>query len=119
MAFDDFQADRLRAFFKSKSINFYEKKMMGGLIFMVDDKMCIGLDINKKTKADRLMARVGKEATEECLTWKSASNMDFTGRTMKGFIFVEADGFDSDTDLEKWIDKALAYNPFAKSSKKK
>jgi len=119
MAYDDFQADRISNYFKNLHINFYTKKMMGGLLFMVDDKMCVGLDINKKTNEDRLMVRVGPDAYEDCLQWEGAGDMDFTGRIMKGFIFVKPIGFDTDVSLEKWLDKAMTYNPLAKKSKKK
>jgi len=59
MAFSEFLADRVRQRLLNKG-QVEEKKMMGGLIFMVNDKMCIGVDIDKKTQADRLMVRVGK-----------------------------------------------------------
>jgi len=45
--------------------------------------------------------------------------MTFTGRTMKGYVFVSPEGYDTDEDLEYWIGLTLAYNPFAKASKKK
>ena len=59
MAFSEFLADRVRQRLLNKGL-VEEKKMMGGLIFMVNDKMCVGIDIDKKTQADRLMVRVGK-----------------------------------------------------------
>lgn len=119
MAFDTYQADRLRQTFTDRKVNFFEKKMMGGLIFMVNDKMCIGLDINKKTQEDRLIVRVGPDAYEAALKMLGAGDMDFTGRTMKGFVFVKPEGFDKELDLEAWIDLALAYNPIAPISKSK
>lgn len=119
MAYDEYLADRVRRIFEEKKSSFYEKKMMGGLIFMVDDKMCVGVDKDRKLDIDRLMVRVGAEAYEKALKMEGARNMDFTGRPMKGFVFVGPDGFDTDDDLEKWLNMALAYNPFAKSSKRK
>jgi len=119
MAFDEYLVDRVRQQFTEKRANFKEKKMMGGLIFMVNDKMCVGIDIDRKTKIDRLMVRVGPDYYEEALQQKGVKNMDFTGRPMKGFVFVSPDGFDTDEELSHWIDRALAYNPFAKSSKKR
>ena len=47
MAYDEFIADRVRFILKSKHVSFEERRMMGGLCFMVDDKMCVGLDIDK------------------------------------------------------------------------
>lgn len=119
MAYDEYFADRVRQIFKEKAVSFYEKKMMGGLIFMVNEKMCVGVDKDRKLAVDRLMVRVGPDAYEEALKMDGAKNMDFTGRPMKGFVFVGPDGFDNDNDLEKWLNMALAYNPFAKSSKRK
>ena len=119
MAYDDFLADRVRQSLQSKGAAFFEKKMMGGLIFMVDEKMCIGLDIDKKTGESRIMARVGKEAYEGLLNEEGVRKMDFTGRPMAGFIFVYPEGFDMEEDLEKWVDHALAFNKVAKKSKKR
>jgi len=119
MAYDEYLTDRVRQFFVEKGSSFYEKKMMGGLIFMVNDKMCVGVDIDRKLAVDRLMIRVGPDAYEEALQMEGARNMDFTGKPMKGFVFVGPDGFDTDKDLEKWLNMGLAYNPFAKSSKRK
>jgi len=119
MAFDDYQAERINQVFSDRNVNFFTKKMMGGLIFMVNDKMCIGLDINKNTNEDRLMVRVGPDAYKKALTMKGAGDMDFTGRVMKGFVFVKPEGWDFEKDLNKWIDIALAYNPIAPKSKSK
>ena len=86
---------------------------------MVDEKMCLGLDQDKKTGESRLMARVGKEAYEGLLNEKGCRKMDFTGRHMPGFIFVYPEGFDMDEDLESWIDRALAFNKIAPKSNKR
>ena len=87
--------------------------MMGGLCFMVDDKMCVGVE-----KA-RLMVRIDPEVHEKALGMKGAAPMDFTGRPMRGFVFVDAKAVASDPDLDKWLDLALEFNPRAKSSKTK
>jgi TfoX/Sxy family transcriptional regulator of competence genes len=87
--------------------------MMGGLCFMVDEKMCVG--VNK----DDLMARIDPEIYSDALKRKGSREMDFTGRPMKGFVFVELTGTDVEKDLEYWIKLALQFNPKAKSSKKK
>lgn len=113
MAFDEFLADRIRSVFREQKIIFDEKKMMGGLCFMVDDKMCLGV------VADRLMARIGPDMYTDALRKKGCREMDFTGRSMKGFVFVEPDGIDMDSDLEYWVQLCLDYNPNATSSKKK
>ncbi|MEP3210466.1 MAG: TfoX/Sxy family protein [Maribacter sp.] len=119
MAYDEFLADRTRQLLKEKSVSYVEKKMMGGLCFMVDDKMCFGMHIDKNTNSSLLMARVGVDNYEKALKKEHCSEMNFTGRIMKGFVFVTEDGFDLDNDLNYWIQLCLDFNPLAKSSKKK
>ena len=109
MAYSEHQADRIRQRL-SKSNLTDEKKMMGGLIFMVNQKMCVGLDIDKKTGQDRLMVRVGKAAHDKLVFKKGSREMDFTGKVMRGFLFIDPDGFDADADLDFWISKALEFN---------
>jgi hypothetical protein len=109
MAFNDFLADRVRQRLSKANIT-DEKRMMGGLIFMVNNKMCIGVDIDKKTGDDRLMLRVGKAAHDQLLFKKGSQQMDFTGKAMRGFLFIAPEGFDSDDDLDFWTDKALEFN---------
>jgi len=109
MAFSEFLADRVRQRLLNKG-QVEEKKMMGGLIFMVNDKMCIGVDIDKKTQADRLMVRVGKLPYKNLLQKDGSRPMDFTGSVMRGFLFIDPDGFDKDKDLDFWVQKALEFN---------
>ena len=119
MAYDEFLADRIRRVFKEKRVKFTEKKMFGGLCFMVDDKMCIGLDQEKTKSENRVMARVGELVYEDSLKKKGARPMTFTGRPMKGYVFIDPIGVDSDKDLEYWVQLCLDFNPLAKQSKKK
>lgn len=86
------------------------KKMMGGLVFMVNNKMCVGVDKDRTTGEDRLMVRVGNVPYEKLLFKKGSREMDFTGKVMKGFLFISPDGFDSEGDLDFWINKALEFN---------
>ncbi len=113
MAFYEYQADRIRQRMSSLD-HVIEKKMMGGLIFMVNDKMCVGLDFDKKSGEDRLMVRVGKLAYEELLGKRGSKLMDFTGKPMRGFLFISAEGFDAEVDLDFWIEKALEFNKLIK-----
>ena len=109
MAYSEFLADRLKRHLQGKAP--YEcKKMMGGLVFMVRGKMCFGLNKEKTTNTDRLMVRVGKEMYEELLQLKGCREMDFTGKVMKGFLFVDPEGFDTEEELAFWLDKALAFS---------
>ena len=109
MAFNEYQADRIRQ--RLSQINLTEeKKMMGGLIFMVNHKMCVGLDIDKTTGKDRLMVRVGKARHDQLVFKKGSREMNFTGKVMRGFLFIEAEGFDAEADLDFWIEKAVSFN---------
>lgn len=113
MAYDTYLAERIRLALKEKRVAFDEKKMMGGLCFLVADKMCIGIVKNN------LMARIDPEIYEDALKKKGCKEMDFTGSPMKGFVFVEPEGIDMDSELDYWIKLCLDFNPRAKSSKKK
>lgn len=105
-------ADRVRAVFARLGVAAIEKRMMGGLCFMVDDKMCLGVN------HDRLMVRLDPDKYDWAIEQSGCRPMDFTGRPMKGFVWVDAEGHDMQAELEQWIDLALEYNPRAKSSKK-
>ena len=119
MAYDEYLADRIKNVFNEKRVSFEARKMLGGLCFMVDNKMCCGIHINKKTNNSLLMARVGEEVYEKEISKEECLPMDFTGRTMKGYLFITPDGFDMENDLEYWIQRCIDFNPLAKSSKKK
>lgn len=112
MAYDEFLEDRIQRILYEKNVLFSKKKMMGGLTFMVNDKMCVGI------VRDTLMARIDPDMYQEALKKKGSRGMDFTGRPMKGFIFVDPIGIDMEEDLEYWIQLALEYNPKAKRSRK-
>ena len=109
MAYSEHLVERVRQRLSKANIT-DEKKMMGGLIFMVNDKMCIGVDKVKATGEDRLMVRVGKASHEQLIFKKGSRQMDFTGSIMRGFLFVSPDGFDAEQDLDFWVEKALAFN---------
>ena len=113
MAYDEFLADRVRMVLKEKNVTFYDKQMMGGLVFMVDDKMCVGIVRNE------LMVRIDPEKQDALLRMAGAREMDFTGKSMKGFLFIKPEGTDMDKDLEYWVQLALEFNPRARSSKSK
>ena len=113
MAYDELLEKRIREFFDRKRTKHEAKRMMGGLCFMVKGKMCVGVEKN------RLMARVGPDAYEDALTRKGCRPMNFTGRPMRGFVFVEPEGLASEGELASWLELALAYNPAAKKSARK
>jgi TfoX/Sxy family transcriptional regulator of competence genes len=111
MAYDERLADRVRKRLAGQRA-VEEKRMMGGLTFMVDGKMCVGV-LN-----DDLMARLDPRVRESALARKGCRPMDFTGRELAGFVFVDPSGTDRDQDLEHWIGLALDFNPRARASKK-
>lgn len=113
MAYDEYLADRIRQTLRSKRVTAEEKKMMGGLAFMVDEKMCVGI------VKENLMVRVGPDRYEEALQHPGCRPMDFTGRPLKGFVFVSPEAVDEDEQLSQWVQRALDYNPLAQKSKKK
>ena len=119
MAYDVFLADRIRQQLKEKHVLFEELNMMGGLCFKVDNKMLCGIHFDKKFGDNLLMARIGEAVYEAELEKPNCLPMDFTGRPMKGYIFVTPEGFDVDDDLSYWLDLCLAFNPLAKASKPK
>lgn len=119
MAYDEFIADRMRRVFQEKKVTYTEKRMFGGLCFMVNDKMCCGIHYDKKKETDLLMARIGPTASGAAMERTGCHPMDFTGRPMKGYVFITPDGFDSEEDLGYWLQLCIDFNPIAKASKKK
>ena len=91
--------------------NIEEKEMMGGLTFLLNDKMCVGVI------KDELMCRIDPEIYKAILEKKGCRPMDFTGRPMKGWIIVDEDGMNNDFD--DLIGLALDFNKNAKTYKKK
>jgi TfoX/Sxy family transcriptional regulator of competence genes len=102
MAFNEKLADRIREKMAvHKKVE--EKKMMGGLCFMYKNKMCCGI------VKDDLMVRVIENRYEEALSHPYGRQMDFTGRPLKGFVFVESDGFKKEKDLVYWIQMGVEF----------
>ncbi len=113
MAYNEYLADKLRQSLNDRKVPFAEKKMMGGLCIMVDDKMCVGVI------KDDLMARVGPHVYDDFLNKPGARVMDFTKRPMKGYLYLGSEGWDIDSSLNEWVDQCLVFNKEAKSSKKR
>ena len=113
MAYDEFLADRIRQQLKTRHVGFEEKNMMGGLAFMVDGKMCLGI-----IKGE-LMARIGPEFYNDALSLPGAREMDFTGRSMTGYVFVNGSGIDMESQLDLWVEKCIEFNRVAKAAKKR
>ena len=109
MAYSEHLVDRVRIRLINKGL-VEEKKMMGGLIFMLNHKMCVGVDMDKTSKEDRLMVHIGKNSYDLLLSKKGSRGMDFTGKVMRGFLFIDANSIDSEDDLDFWIEQALSFN---------
>lgn len=101
MPYSEPLAQRTRAILqRQKGIT--ERKMFGGLAFMVHGNMCCGI------VSDSLMLRMG-DAAEAALMEPHTRPMDFTGKPMRGILYVDADGIASDEDLGAWIRRALQF----------
>ena len=80
-----------------------EKSMFGGLSFMVRGNMACGVI------GEELVVRVGKDGHEAALARPHARVMDFTGKPMQGWIYVGAEGVESDAELAEWVELGLEY----------
>ncbi|HNU09523.1 MAG TPA: TfoX/Sxy family protein [Pyrinomonadaceae bacterium] len=111
--YDPVLEQRVAARLEAAGAAFERKRMFGGICFLVDDKMCVGvLD-------ETLMVRFDPALNEQILAREDVREMDFTKRAMRGFAFVDGEYIDDDRRLSYWIELALDYNPRAKRSAKK
>jgi TfoX/Sxy family transcriptional regulator of competence genes len=101
MAYDEELADRVRAVLAGES-GTGERRMFGGLCFLKDGKMTVGIT------GDELMVRVGPAAHDEALAQPGARVMDFTGRPMRGFVYVAAEALRDDDALAGWVRRGLS-----------
>jgi TfoX/Sxy family transcriptional regulator of competence genes len=102
MAFDSSLALRVRDLLSARQ-DATERQMFGGLCFLVGGSMCVGI------VGDKLMVRVGPASYEEVLRQPHARPMDFTGRPMKGFVYVEAPGLRTKKQLAEWVERGVRY----------
>lgn len=112
MAYDEKLADRIRESLVDIP-KVQEKFMFGGVCFMVNGKMCIGV------VKDEMMCRIDPQMDEIVLEKEGCRQMDFTGKPMKGYVFIAEEGMKTRKDFEYWIDLCLEFNSKAKASKKK
>jgi TfoX N-terminal domain len=101
MAFDEQLAERIRKGLAGHQA--VEKRMFGGLCFMVKGAMCCGVHKND------FVARVGSERRDEALGQAHARLMGITGRPMRGFLFVGPEGVRTDAHLRKWLNWCTSY----------
>jgi TfoX/Sxy family transcriptional regulator of competence genes len=102
MAYDEGLAERIRGLLEDRG-KVSERRMFGGLAFLLRGNMTVGI------VKDELMVRVGPEAHNQMLREPHVRAMDFTGRPMKGFVFVSPEGLESDTDLARWVERGVVY----------
>lgn len=115
MAYNEELAFRIKKNLILQNIDFVEKKMFGGLAFMINDKMCIGII------KEELMLRVLETNYEDLLKKDYVRPMNFTGKIMRGMVFVESEGLTSEKKLQEWINYGLEFaeKGVVKSKKKK
>ena len=107
MAFDEDLAERIRFYIDPIKENFTEKKMFGGLCFLYQGKMSVGLIKNQ------LVGRVVGEKYQNALEMDHCSEMDFTGRKMKNFVYVNQAGCETEEQLAFWIELGIEHAKLA------
>lgn len=103
MAFNETLAVRIRAVLATQA-GVSERKMFGGLAFMHHGHMCCGVN------GDVFMARVGPAQYAEALTLPHAREMDFTGRPLRGMVYVDSPGVADTITLSGWVERCLRFS---------
>ncbi len=102
MAFDEKLAKRIDSVVSRKR-GVTQKKMFGGMAFMLDKKMFCGV------LGNNFVARIGPEQAANELKSPNVTPMDFTGRPMKGYVYVAPAGTNTDAKLHRWIDLCVSF----------
>src|SRR5712671_6548944 len=102
MSFDESLAQRVRNIL-AEECRAKERRMFGGLAFMVNGHMCCGI------VGEDLVVRVGAAAHKQALSRPHTRAMDFTGRPMKGFVYVDSGGYRTKISLKTWIKRGLRF----------
>jgi TfoX/Sxy family transcriptional regulator of competence genes len=113
MPYNEQLANRVREILSETETDIEEKKMFSGLCFMVNGKMCVGVN------AGNLMVRFDPALHDNVMEKEGAAPMDFTTKIMRGYVFVDIAVLNTRKKLDYWVQLALTYNPIAKASKKK
>jgi TfoX/Sxy family transcriptional regulator of competence genes len=115
MSYDAQTANRVRQILSGRP-DVVEKRMIGGLSFLLNGNMCCGV-----TRA-ALMVRVGRAGLEQALAQPHVRPMEFAGRRLAGFVCVDPEGFRTDTALAEWVQRGLDFAatlPMKKPTNKK
>ena len=102
MAYDEGLAQRIREALADDA-GLSERRMFGGVAFMLHGNMAVGIS------GDELMVRVGPEAYDEALAQPHARVFDMTGRVMRGWVVVAAEGIADDAALDEWVQRGADY----------
>ena len=102
MAIDEGLAQRVREHLEGLQ-GLTERRMFGGLAYMLNGNMCVGL------VRDSLMVRIGPDDYEATVVLPHARPMDFTGKPLRGFVYVAAEGIAEDEDLATWVERGVAF----------
>ena len=113
MPYNEKLSDRVREILAETPNKLEEIKMFSGICFMVNDKMCAGV------QKDQLMLRLNPSIIEQVLEAEGCTQMDMKGKVMKNFVLVDQSALTTKRKLEHWLRLALDYNPVAKASKRK
>jgi TfoX/Sxy family transcriptional regulator of competence genes len=100
MAYDEALAERIRTALRGRD-DVVERMMFGGIAFMVAGRMACGV------VHDDLMVRVGPDGNDAALAEPHTRPMDFTGRPIRGMVYVDPAGVSTDADLSRWVDWAV------------
>lgn len=114
MAYSEKLADKIReALFESNITDVEEKKMFRGLCFMVNGKMCLC------ASGDEMLCRIGPDIFEASLEKNGCRGMIRNGKPLRGFVFAGEEAMKTKKDFDYWVDAALAFNKYAKATKRK
>jgi TfoX/Sxy family transcriptional regulator of competence genes len=102
MTFSELTANQIRNAIQSTP-GMTERHMFGGVAFMLEGNMCCGVI------EDNLVVRVGPRAYDEALQEPHARPMDFTGRPLRGFVYVDPAGFANNASLRQWIERGVRF----------
>ena len=102
MSYDESIAQRVRAVLANRA-EVIERKMFGGLTFLVRGNMCCGV------LGSDLVVRVGPEKYRAVLAQPHAREMDFIGRALRGLVYIDRRGINSDQDLRTWVDRGIEF----------
>lgn len=112
MPYNEHMADRVRELLAERTTNVEERRMFGGLCFLVEDKICVAV------KADRILARIAPELYEDAIEQDGCTPMARSGTNMTGYLYIDFDYLRTYKQLAHWVNLALDFNPRAKASKR-